>query len=59
MVASDREINMLVSELDQKKTGEVAYDEFVNSCIVSFTLLKEYNMRLIIKQYDKENSGTI
>ena len=59
MTASDREINMLVSELDSKKSDEIPYDEFLNSCIISFTLLKEYNMRLVLKQFDKDNSGSI
>ena len=36
MNATPREIDLLVSELDQKGAGQIEYEEFVNCCFLSY-----------------------
>lgn len=59
MNATQREIETLINELDQKKEGFIEYDEFVNCCFLSYLFAKEYKLRLIFEEYDKEKQGTI
>lgn len=59
MNATQREIDTLISELDQKKQGVIEYDEFVNCCYLSYLFQKEYKLRLLFEEWDKEKKGTI
>ena len=42
-----------------EKDGQVSYKEFVDSCLISQGLLKEYNLRIKLKHFDKEKKGVI
>lgn len=57
MKATDREIQTLVDELDSKHEGTIGYEEFLNSCFLSYIYLKEYKLRLLFEQTDKERKG--
>ena len=59
MNATPREINLLVSELDQKDSGQIEYEEFVNCCFLSYLFQKEYKLRLLFEECDRDRSGTI
>lgn len=59
MYASPREIDLLISELDQKSSGYIEYDEFVNCCFLSYLFKKEYKLRLLFEECDKEKKGII
>jgi Ca2+-binding EF-hand superfamily protein len=52
MNATPREIDLLVSELDQKTTGHIEYEEFVNCCFLSYLFQKEYKLRLLFEECD-------
>jgi Ca2+-binding EF-hand superfamily protein len=49
MKTSEREVSILVSELDPKGEGEIGYDEFLNACFLSYIFLKEYKLRLLFE----------
>jgi Ca2+-binding EF-hand superfamily protein len=49
----------LISELDQKNNGFIEYDEFVNCCFLSYLFKKEYKLRLLFEECDKEKQGII
>lgn len=59
MNATQREVDLLVSELDQKQTGYIEYEEFVNYCFLSYLFQKEYKLRLLFEECDKEKKGII
>jgi len=59
MNATPREIELLVSEMDQKNSGMIDYDEFVNCCYLSYLFQKEYKLRLLFDECDKDKQGTI
>jgi Ca2+-binding EF-hand superfamily protein len=59
MNATPREIDLLVSELDQKNSGLIEYEEFVNCCYLSYLFQKEYKLRLLFEDCDKEKQGII
>ncbi len=59
MNATPREIDLLVAEMDQKSSGMIEYEEFVNCCFLSYLFQKEYKLRLLFDECDKEKSGTI
>ena len=48
-----------MSELDQKQTGYIEYEEFVNYCFLSYLFQKEYKLRLLFEECDKEKKGII
>ena len=45
MKATEGEMKILVEELDQKREGNIGYEEFLNCCYMSYIYLKEYKMR--------------
>jgi len=49
MKTSEREVSILVSELDPNNNGEIGYDEFLNACFLSYIFLKEYKLRLMFE----------
>jgi Ca2+-binding EF-hand superfamily protein len=49
MNATEREIGILISELDQKNEGVIEYEEFVNCCFLSYLFQKEYKLRLLFE----------
>jgi Ca2+-binding EF-hand superfamily protein len=59
MNATGREIELLISEMDPKETGVIEYDEFVNCCFLSYLFKKEYKLRLLFEECDKEKKGII
>jgi len=59
MKATEREMRILVKELDQKETGAIEYDEFLNTCICSYIYLKEMKLRQAFARLDTEKSGYI
>lgn len=59
MNATPREIDLLVQELDQKSSGYIEYEEFVNCCFLSYLFQKEYKLRLLFEDLDKERKGII
>lgn len=59
MNATPREIDLLVSELDQKQLGSIAYEEFLNCCFLSYFFQKETKLRLLFEEVDKEKTGCI
>jgi Ca2+-binding EF-hand superfamily protein len=59
MNATQREMDVLVAELDKDKKGWVEYEEFSNCCYLSYLFAKELKLRLICEQYDQAKAGTI
>ena len=59
MNATQREIELLISELDTKNTGIIEYDEFVNCCFLSYLFQKEYKLRILFEDCDKDKQGII
>ena len=59
MNATPREIDLLVGELDQKSSGMIEYEEFVNCCFLSYLFQKEYKLRLLFDELDHEKQGII
>lgn len=59
MNATQREIELLLSELDQKNTGVIEYEEFVNCCFLSYLFQKEYKLRLLFEECDQGKKGII
>lgn len=59
MNATQREIEVLIKELDPKETNAVEYEEFTNCCFLSYLFTKEYKLRLLFEEYDKTKEGTI
>ncbi len=59
MLATPREIDLLVSEMDPKTSGQIEYEEFVNCCFLSYLFKKEYKLRLLFDECDQDKSGTI
>jgi len=59
MNATQREIDILVQELDHKGNGYIEYEEFVNYCFLSYLFQKEYKLRLLFEECDKEKKGII
>ena len=59
MNATPREVNVLIDELDEKKEGLIAYEEFVNCCFLSYLFQKEYKIRLLCEEIDTAKQGTI
>ena len=45
--------------MDQKNSGVIEYDEFVNCCFLSYLFQKEYKLRLLFEECDKEKKGII
>jgi Ca2+-binding EF-hand superfamily protein len=59
MNASQREIELLVKELDQHDSGVIDYEEFVNCCFLSYLFQKEYKLRMLFEECDGHKQGTI
>ena len=37
----------------------IEYEEFVNCCFLSYLIQKEYKLRILFEEFDKERKGTI
>ena len=59
MNATQREVGVLIKELDAKDQGFIEYEEFTNCCFLSYLFTKEYKLRLMFEVYDKNKEGTI
>ena len=59
MTASPNEVTALVEELDTNNRGFIEYDAFLNSCFISYILLKEYRIRLLFETFDTEKKGVV
>jgi Ca2+-binding EF-hand superfamily protein len=59
MNATPREIDLLISELDQKQLGIIEYEEFVNCCFLSYLFQKETKLRILFEEVDMDKKGVI
>lgn len=59
MNATQREVELLVMELDEKKQGCICYEEFVNCCFLSYLFKKELSLRILCESLDTSKNGTI
>lgn len=59
MKATEKEVHTLVGELDNKNEGKIRYDEFLNSCFLSYIFIKEYKLRMLFDEMDVNKKGGI
>lgn len=59
MIALDREIGMLINELDPQRSGFIQYEEFLNYCLLSYIILKEIKLRNYFNSIDPHKTGVI
>ena len=60
MKCTEREVQILVSELDVEKTGNVNYSEFLKFSYLSQMFIYHFKLELMLREMDKEeNKGLI
>ena len=59
MKISDREVDILMAELDQDKTGSINYKEFLKYSYLCHMYLNHYRLELILKELDVGKKGLI
>ena len=59
MKITDREVQKLIEELDQTKTGKVNYKDFLKYSYLCTMYLKHFNLEIMLNETDKEKKGFV
>lgn len=59
MKVSDREVEILVKELDNTGAGHINYKDFLKYTYLCHMYLNHYKLELILNDLDKEKKGLI
>ena len=59
IIQNDKEFIKVMKKIDQSKSGDIEYEEFVRAMIDKTQLVTEDNLRITFQMFDRDGSGSI
>ena len=57
MKVSDREVELLIKELEQDKSGQINYKDFLKYSYLCHMYLNHFKLEMVLNDLDKEKKG--
>ena len=59
IIQNDKEFIKVMKKIDQSKSGDIEYEEFVRAMIDKTQIVTEDNLRITFQMFDRDGSGSI